>query len=107
MNLIRRAITRLGVYRLRLTLAAQCPVFLQQRHKSGHHYRSAFVPGPNIALSGWTALKNGDMELTMASGAVFYLGATALTRMMLDCGDSCDRYTSRREQASISNFKAR
>jgi hypothetical protein len=65
------------------------------------------VPGPDIALSGWTALKNGDMELTMASGAVFHLGATALTRIRLDCGDSCDRYTSRREQASISNFKAR
>jgi hypothetical protein len=30
---------------------------------------------------GWTALKNGDMELTMASGAVFHLGATALTRI--------------------------
>ena len=39
------------------------------------------MPGPDIALSGWTALKNGDMELTMASGAVFHLGATALTRV--------------------------
>ena len=39
------------------------------------------LPGPDIALSGWTALKNGDMELTMASGAVFHLGATALTRI--------------------------
>jgi hypothetical protein len=38
-------------------------------------------PKPDIALPGWTALKNGDIELAMASGAVSHLGATALTRI--------------------------
>jgi hypothetical protein len=32
-------------------------------------------------VTGVTALKNGDIELTMTSGAVFHLGATALTRI--------------------------
>jgi len=36
---------------------------------------------PTSRYRGGTALKNGDIELTMASGAVFHLGATALTRI--------------------------
>jgi hypothetical protein len=44
-----------------------------------HGWHVGSGPGADIALSGWTALKNGDMELTMASGAVFHLGTTALT----------------------------
>jgi hypothetical protein len=59
---------------------------------------------PTSRYRGGRALKNGDMERTMASGAVFHLGATALRHVSLN---SCDRYTSRGEQASISNFKAR
>jgi hypothetical protein len=48
----------------------------------GHAPRQvAEVPKPDIALPGWTALKRGDMEITMASGVVLHLGATALTRV--------------------------
>jgi hypothetical protein len=65
------------------------------------------VPGPDIALSGWTALKNGDMELTMASGAVFHLGATALTRISWIAAILAIATHRAVNKASISNFKAR
>jgi hypothetical protein len=64
---------------------------------------------PDIALPGWTALKNGDIESHhgVRCGFPSRRNRAHTHQTELSCGDSCGRYTSRREQASIPNFKAR
>jgi hypothetical protein len=61
----------------------------------------------DIALPGWTALKNGDIESHHGVRYGFPSRRNRTHTHPLSCGDSCDRSTPRREQASISNFNAR